>query len=148
MTNKTVWGWEHLNNLKPLWSRNPVDLTSNDYIEFYKSFFSDSQDPYTFLHFVGEGDTSFRSLIFIPRNPPFQLHSPDYEPKDFKLYVRRVFITDAVKELLPKYLSFLKGVLDADDLSLTVSREVLQKSGSLLSLKKRVFVFLVFVVVV
>jgi len=134
-----VQKWEVMNQQKPIWTRNPKDITDEDYNNFYKSFTKETTDPLFHIHFNGEGDVEFKSLLYIPSEAPANLFDPKYEKdvKGVKLYVRRVFITDQFKELLPKYLNFLRGIVDSDDLPLNVSREMLQEHKLLQVIKKK-----------
>jgi heat shock protein beta len=138
MQQVTVWGWERVNDLKPIWTRKPSELTDEDYTSFYKALTKDPQDPISHLHFVAEGDINFKSILFIPANAPPGLFDPNDKKTDLKLYVRRVFITDDFTELIPRYLSFFRGVVDSDDLPLNVNRELLQKNKLLSAMKKKV----------
>lgn len=136
---ETVHDWELMNDTKPIWTRNPKDIKDEEYNEFYKSFSKEGSDPLMKIHFIAEGEVEFKSLLYIPSTPPnnlFDASSPDSH-KGVKLYVKRVFITDDFKDLLPKYLSFIKGVVDSDDLPLNVSREILQEHKILKVIKKK-----------
>ncbi|RNA11731.1 endoplasmin, partial [Brachionus plicatilis] len=126
---KTVWDWELMNSAKPIWQRKPADVTNDEYVEFYKSFTKDSQEPLVHTHFVAEGEVTFKAILYVGKNAPSDLFQ-NYNKKadSIKLYVRRVFISDSVDDLLPKYLSFVRGVVDSDDLPLNVSRETLQQN--------------------
>ncbi|EDO45344.1 predicted protein [Nematostella vectensis] len=135
---KTVWDWEQLNTNKPIWTRKPKEIKDDEYNEFYKSFTKESEDPLAKIHFVAEGEVTFRSILFVPKAAPSNLFS-DYGKKmdAIKLFVRRVFITDNFEEMMPKYLSFIRGVVDSDDLPLNVSREQLQQHKLLKVIKKK-----------
>lgn len=133
---KTVWDWELLNNQKPIWTRKPDD--SNEYTEFYKALTKDTKDPLCYTHFNAEGEVSFKSLLYVPVAQPSDTFNKYGTVTDnIKLYVRRVFITDEFTDLLPKYLSFLQGIVDSDDLPLNVSREVLQQHKLLKIIRKK-----------
>lgn len=135
---KTVWDWELLNNNKPIWTRKPSDITEAEYNEFYKTLTKDYQDPLTYTHFTAEGEVSFKSLLFVPKvQPSDSFNRYGTVTDNIKLYVRRVFITDEFSDLLPKYLNFLRGVVDSDDLPLNVSRETLQQHKLLKVIKKK-----------
>ncbi|CAF0736321.1 unnamed protein product [Rotaria sordida] len=136
--NKTVWNWELMNESKPIWQRKTSEVTEEEYYAFYKSFTKESEDPLIFSHFTAEGEVTFKSILYIPKTAPFDLFS-NYNKKvdTIKLYVRRVFITDNFEEMMPKYLSFIRGVVDSDDLPLNVSRETLQQSKLLKVIKKK-----------
>jgi heat shock protein beta len=130
-----VSGWTVMNSLKPLWTRRPKDITEEEYNSFYKSLTNDQNDPLAHTHFVAEGDVEFTGLLYIPSEAN---HTRFEKPTtDLKLYVKRVFINDNVQGLLPRFLSFLKGLVDSDDLPLNVSREMLQQSKLLNMIKKK-----------
>uniref|UniRef100_A0A1B6GQM9 Heat shock protein 83 n=2 Tax=Cuerna arida TaxID=1464854 RepID=A0A1B6GQM9_9HEMI len=135
---KTVWDWEIINENKPIWTKKPSEVPDSEYNEFYKSLTKDREDPLAKIHFVAEGEVTFKSLLFVPRNQPsdsFNRYGTDTD--NIKLYVRRVFITDEFNDLLPKYLSFIQGVVDSDDLPLNVSRETLQQHKLLKVIRKK-----------
>jgi len=135
---KTTWDWDLVNDAKPLWTRAPKDIEVNEYNEFYKSITKDTNGPLTYTHFVAEGEVTFKSLLFVPvnqKNEDFQKYGNTEEL--IKLYVRRVFITDDFKNMMPSYLSFVRGVVDSDDLPLNVSREQLQQHKLLKVIKKK-----------
>lgn len=135
---KTVWDWELLNNNKPIWTRKPSDITDPEYSEFYKTLTKDHQDPLTKTHFNAEGEVSFKSLLFVPEvQPSDSFNRYGTVTDNIKLYVRRVFITDEFSDLLPKYLNFIRGVVDSDDLPLNVSRETLQQHKLLKVIRKK-----------
>ncbi|KAI5749327.1 hypothetical protein M8J76_006476 [Diaphorina citri] len=115
--DKTIWDWEQLNDNKPIWTRKPADISDEEYNEFYKAMTKDRTDPLTKIHFVAEGEVTFKAVLF--------------------LYVRRVFITDEFTDMLPKYLSFIQGIVDSDDLPLNVSRETLQQHKLLKVIRKK-----------
>merc|ERR1712226_615883 len=135
---KTTWDWTLINNAKPIWTRKPDDIEEQDYVEFYKSITKDTNGPMTHTHFIAEGEVTFKSLLFVPVNQKseeFQKYGNQDE--QIKLYVRRVFITDDLKDMMPNYLSFVRGVVDSDDLPLNVSRETLQQHKLLKVIKKK-----------
>jgi heat shock protein beta len=137
---ETKWDWELLNDVKAVWLRNPKDVTAEEYDKFYHSLAKDlsSDKPMSWSHFNAEGDVEFKAVLYIPPSAPYDLFENYYSNKAFlKLYVRRVFISDEFDELLPKYLSFLKGIVDSDTLPLNVSREMLQQHSSLKTIKKK-----------
>uniref|UniRef100_A0A4W4GY56 Endoplasmin n=1 Tax=Electrophorus electricus TaxID=8005 RepID=A0A4W4GY56_ELEEL len=126
---KTVWDWELMNDIKPIWQRPAKEVEEDEYKAFYKTFSRDSDEPMSHIHFTAEGEVTFKSILFIPATAPRGLFD-EYGSKknDFiKLFVRRVFITDDFHDMMPKYLNFIKGVVDSDDLPLNVSRETLQQ---------------------
>jgi len=135
---KTVWDWELMNDTKPLWQRKPSEVEDKEYEDFYKSFAKDSAKPLAKTHFVAEGEVTFKSILFVPETAPHNIFN-DYGSKTshIKMFVRRVFITDDFTEMMPKYLNFVKGVVDSDDLPLNVSRETLQQNKLLKVIKKK-----------
>lgn len=118
---------EQINSCSALWRRNKSDLKEEDYNEFYKNNYSDSENPLFYIHTKAEGATEYTTLFFIPAKAPFDMNYADYKP-GVKLYVKRVYITDDDKTLLPTYLRFVRGVIDSEDLPLNVSREILQEN--------------------
>ncbi|XP_078572659.1 endoplasmin-like isoform X7 [Branchiostoma floridae x Branchiostoma japonicum] len=135
---KTTWDWELMNENKPLWTRPPKEVTEEEYKEFYKSFSKDSDDPLAHTHFVAEGEVTFRSILFVPKTGLRDMFQEYGKKVDYiKLFVRRVFITDDFQDMMPKYLSFVKGMVDSDDLPLNVSRETLQQHKLLKVIKKK-----------
>ena len=126
---ETVWDYEQLNENKAIWVKPIEEIEDEEYIKFYKSISNDHQEPLDWIHFKAEGSIQFTALLFIPKSAPFsfmQQQNPDDKESSLKLYVRRVLISEEFSELLPKYFSFIKGVVDSDDLPLNVSRETLQ----------------------
>lgn len=136
--DKTVWDWVLVNENKPLWTRKPNEITDDEYDEFYKSFSKDSDNPIAKTHFTAEGEVTFKSVLFVPKSSPSDMFQNYGKKMDFiKMYVRRVFITDNFEDMMPKYLSFVRGVVDSDDLPLNVSRETLQQHKLLKVIKKK-----------
>ena len=125
---------EQVNDAKAFWTRTKSGLKNKEYKEFYKSFTSDMDDPYDWVHFQAEGNLEFTILFFIPKKASPDIYRADYKP-GVKLYVNRVFITDDDKELLPPWLRFVKGVIDSSDLPLNVSREILQQNRIMAKIK-------------
>ena len=126
-----VTGTEHkveqINKASALWTRSKSELTDKDYNEFYKNSWYDTEDPLFYLHTKAEGATEYTTLFYIPAKAPADMYHADYTP-GVKLYVKRVYITDDEKELLPSYLRFVRGIIDSEDLPLNVSREILQQN--------------------
>jgi len=118
---------DQINSANALWKRSKTELTKEDYTEFYKSVSHDYDEPLFWLHTQAEGTMEYSTLLFVPKAAPFDMYNADYKP-GVKLYVRRVFITDDEKELLPTWLRFVRGVIDSEDLPLNVSREILQQN--------------------
>merc|ERR1712047_193192 len=136
--SKTTWDWDLINNSKPIWTRKPAEIEDDEYSEFYKSITKDTSDPMTHTHFIAEGEVTFKSLMFIPKEQPAEvMNKYGVTDEQIKLYVRRVFITDDFKDMMPSYLSFVRGVVDSDDLPLNVSRETLQQHKLLKVIKKK-----------
>jgi molecular chaperone HtpG len=125
---------EQVNSASALWRRSKNELTPEDYKEFYKSISGDSQDPLFWFHTRAEGTLDYTTLFFIPAKAPLDLYQTEYKT-GVKLYVKRVFITDDSKELLPQYLRFVRGIIDSEDLPLNVSRELLQQNRILSSIR-------------
>ena len=124
-----VQEWTVSNNDKPIWVRSPREVPKDDYNVFFKSTFKEFLDPLAFNHFAVEGDIEFRAILYVPGMAPFEQADMLKKSTAIKLYVRRVFISDEFDDsLLPRYLTFVRGIVDSNDLPLNVSREILQES--------------------
>ncbi|VDP77095.1 unnamed protein product [Echinostoma caproni] len=138
MVEKTVWEWVHINKQKPIWKRKAADITEEEYKSLYQALSGDEDAPLGKLHFTAEGDVTFTSVVFIPKRAQGDLFNPNYSYKDrLKLHVHRVFISDAAEDLIPKYLGFVRGIVDSDDLPINVSRETLQQNELVKLIKKK-----------
>ncbi len=124
-----------INKASALWTLNKSQIKPEEYKDFYKQISHDSSDPFLWVHTRAEGTLEYKTLFYIPSTPPMDLYRVDYQP-GVKLYVKRVFITDDEKELLPTYLRFVRGIIDAEDLPLNISREILQQNRILESIKR------------
>ncbi|KAF7991342.1 hypothetical protein HCN44_002904 [Aphidius gifuensis] len=138
MIDKTVWDWQVINDAKPIWTLKPADVDDADYNEFYRTITKDTQDPLAKVHFVAEGEVSFKALLYIPKvQPGDSFNRYGTKADNIKLFVRRVFITDQINDMMPNYLSFIRGIVDSDDLPLNVSRENLQQHKLIKVIKKK-----------
>merc|ERR1712079_346929 len=137
-TKKTVYEWEQVNTQKAIWLRSKEDVTEEEYNEFYKSISKDYLDPLSYTHFNAEGEIEFKSILFLPKKAPFDMMDNYWSKKaEVKLYVRRVLVAEKFDDLLPRYLNFVRGVVDSDDLPLNVSREQLQQNKIMKVISKK-----------
>eukprot|EP00121_Abeoforma_whisleri_P001264 Awhi_evm1s1127 len=140
VVQETVSDYHVMNSVKPIWTRDPKEVEDEEYNAFFKNVFKSGEDPTTHMHFNAEGEISFKSLVYVPKSAPANaLQEYGKQPADLKLYVRRVFITDDLGvDFFPKYLSFIRGIIDSDDLPLNVSRENLQQSKLLRIIRRKI----------
>merc|ERR1711970_360750 len=135
---KTVYEWEQVNTQKAIWLRAKEDVTEEEYNEFYKGISKDYLDPLAYTHFNAEGEIEFKSVLFLPKKAPFDMMDNYWTKKsEVKLYVRRVLVAEKFEDLLPRYLNFVRGVVDSDDLPLNVSREQLQQNKIMKVISKK-----------
>jgi len=135
---KTVYEWEQVNTQKAIWLRSKEEVTEEEYTEFYKSISKDYLDPLAYTHFNAEGEIEFKSILYLPKKAPFDMMDNYWSKKsEVKLFVRRVLVAEKFDELLPRYLNFVRGVVDSDDLPLNVSREQLQQNKIMKVISKK-----------
>ena len=137
LVKETVWDWERVNESKPIWLRDEVE--DDEYFDFYKTLTKDPRDPMSYIHFNTEGEVEFKALLYIPSSDASDMFKNLYASSaPVKLYVKRVLITEEFHDLIPRYLSFIKGVVDSDDLPLNVARENLQHTKILKLINKKI----------
>ena len=130
-----IFNDETINSTKPIWKTDKSQLKDENYNEFYKSTFHDWEDPMFHFHLKVQGSIEYTALLYIPKKAPMDFYSKDYK-KGLQLYTKNVFIMDKCDELIPEYFSFVKGLVDCDDLSLNISREILQQNSELTAISK------------
>jgi heat shock protein beta len=137
---ETVWAYDLVNSVKPIWTRSPKKIEEEEYNEFYKSISKDTQNPLAHIHFTAEGDTEFKALLYVPRAMAQSLFDPNPQShkNSIRLYVRRVFVTGDFFEVMPPYLRFIRGVVDSDDLPINVGREHVQESKAIEAIKSKI----------
>jgi heat shock protein beta len=128
METITTWDWVQVNTQPAIWSRDSSEIEDEEYLNFYKSMGTEGVDPASWIHFKAEGEVEFKSILYIPGTAPYDQYDQYHQKQaQIRLYVRKVLITDEFADLVPRYLNFLKGVVDSEDLPLNVSRETLQQ---------------------
>merc|ERR1711912_74181 len=138
MKKETVFEWEQVNTQKAIWLRNKEDVTDDEYAEFYKTISKDYLEPLAQTHFNAEGEIDFESILYVPKKAPMDMMDNYWTKKsEVKLYVRRVMVAEKFEDLLPRYLNFIRGVVDSDDLPLNVSREQLQQNKIMKVISKK-----------
>merc|ERR1712196_616982 len=134
---KEVVETNQVNSEKAIWTKSAKEVEESEYESFYNTISKETDGPLSKMHFSAEGEIEFKSILFVPKKAPYDLMETKAKTQNIKLYVRRVFITDEFEDLMPRWLSFIRGVVDSEDLPLNVSREMLQTSKVLKVIKKK-----------
>ena len=131
------FGGEKLNNETPIWKKDKKDITEEEYNEFYKNTFYDHEDPLLHFHIKVQGSLEYTALIYVPKRTPMDFYTRDYK-RGLQLYTKNVFIMEKAESLIPEHFSFMKGIVDTDNLSLNISREILQQDNELVKISKNI----------
>ena len=132
-------GWKQMNVQKPIWVRDPAGITEDEYQEFYKTLTAPSAEAQRWIHFTASSDRlSFKALLYLPNQKPIQLFDDPTHSRSLKLFIKRVFITDQFHDIIPRYINFIKGVIDSDDLPLNVNREMLSENRLLKVMRRKI----------
>lgn len=134
----TEWDWILMNNIKPIWTRAPREISEEEYNDFYKALTRDTEDPMAYKHFSAEGDATFKALMYIPKHAPQEMWEYNASKPGLRLFVRHVFVTNGLYTIVPPWLNFVKGVVDSDDIPINVGREQVQETKVIDGIKAKV----------